>query len=87
METVEPLGGATEVLLLEVCICLSSCLSECVSSSVCLSACLSVCRSVGLSGGRCLSACLSGCGCMIVAGVAVCLGRMWGETLEGLETE
>lgn len=91
MHTAEPLGGATELLLLEVCGCLSNCLSECISSSVRLSACLSVCRSAGLSGGRCLSACLSrwscGCGCVIVVGVTVYLDRMWGEALEGLETE
>lgn len=85
MEPAEPLGGAAE--LLEGCVCLSSCLSECVSSSACLSVCLSVCRSAGLSGGRCLSVCLSGCGCVMMEGVAVCLGRMWGEALDGLETE
>lgn len=83
MDTAETLGGATELLLLEFCACLSDCLSKCIS--------ISVCRSEGLSRGRCLSACLStwscGCGCVTVVGVAVCLDRMWGEALEGLDTE
>lgn len=91
MDTAEPLGGAAELLPLEVCACLSDCLSKCISISVCLSACLSVCRSAGLSGGRCLSACLSkwscACGCVTVVGVAECLDRIWGEALEGLERE
>lgn len=92
MDTAEPLGRATELLLLlGVCACLSDCLSECITISVCLSACLSLCRSPGLSRGRCLSACLSKwsceCGCVTVVAVAVCLDRMWGEALEGLETE
>lgn len=91
MDTAETLGGATELLLLEVCACLSDCLSKCISISVCLSACLSVCRSAVPPRGRCLSACLSrwscGCGCVTVVGVAVCLDRMWGEALEGLERE
>lgn len=85
-DTAEPLGGATELLLLDDCICLSNCLSESIGRSVCRSAGLSACRSAGLSAGRSLSLCLSGgrCGCVMVLGVAVCL---WAEELEVLETE
>lgn len=64
MGIVEPLGGATVLLTLEDCGCLSDCSSKCVSTSACLSGGLSLCLS------------RSTCGGVTVMDVGVCFGRM-----------